>query len=156
MQRFWHVQGRVVSRYSARMNLDIRWQQRFDNYRRALSQLQAAVDLAAQRPLSQLERQGLIQAFEFTHELAWNVMKDYLAYQGNPDISGSRDAVRTCFALGLIEDGEGWMEMIKSRNQTSRTYNESVAQEIATLIATRYVGLFKRFADRMATALERG
>lgn len=132
------------------MSLDIRWKQRFDNYQRALAQLQTGVDLAAQRPLSPLERQGLIQAFGFTHELAWNVMKDYLAYQGNPDIAGSRDAVRTCFGLGLIEDGEGWMEMIKSRNQTSHTYNEAVAEGIATLITTRYIGLFRQFADRMA------
>ena len=56
---------------------DIRWHQRLDSYRRALAQLGKAVALHSQRPLSELERQGLIQAFEFTHEMAWNVMKDY-------------------------------------------------------------------------------
>ena len=62
---------------------DIRWQQRLTNYEKALAQLISAVNLARQRSLSELEIQGLIQAFEFTHELAWNVMKDYFLYQGN-------------------------------------------------------------------------
>jgi len=64
-------------------SLDIRWQQRLQNYRKALSQLALAVTLSQQRPLSNLEKQGLIQGFEFTHELAWNVLKDYFVYQGN-------------------------------------------------------------------------
>jgi len=55
-------------------DLDIRWQQRFANYKKALRQLQSAVELSDQRELSQLEKQGVIQAFEFTHELAWNVL----------------------------------------------------------------------------------
>ena len=73
---------------------DIRWIQRLDSYQRALAQLQKAVELQRTRPLSELERQGLIQAFEFTHELAWNVMKDYFTYQGDTSITGSRDATR--------------------------------------------------------------
>lgn len=72
---------------------DIRWQQRLANYSRALVQLTRAVELAQSRPLSELEKQGLIQAFEFVFELAWNLMKDYFLYQGNPAISGSRDAI---------------------------------------------------------------
>jgi len=60
----------------------------------------------------------LIQSFEFTHELAWNVIKDYSFYQRNPEIRGSRDAVREGFAMGLIAQGEVWMEMIKSKNET--------------------------------------
>jgi nucleotidyltransferase substrate binding protein (TIGR01987 family) len=128
---------------------DVRWKQRLTNYRRALKQLSAGVDLAEARELSELERQGLIQAFEFTHELAWNVMKDYFAYQGNTAITGSRDAVREAFDKGLVEDGEGWMEMIQSRNQTAHTYNERVAVEIATRITSRYRGLFQQFFERM-------
>ena len=128
---------------------DVRWKQRLANYRRAFKQLSAAVDLAEARELSELERQGLIQAFEFTHELAWNVMKDYFAYQGNTAITGSRDAVREAFDKGLVEDGEGWIEMIQSRNQTAHTYNERVAVEIATRINSRYRGLFQQFLKRM-------
>ena len=127
----------------------IRWQQRLANYATALDQLTKAVDLAGQRSLSDLEKQGLIQSFEFTHELAWNVMKDYFAYQGNPSITGSRDAVRESFNKGLIEDGEGWMEMIKSRNQSSHTYNQKVAEEITEKISTCYHSLFRAFLVKM-------
>lgn len=128
---------------------DVRWRQRLANYRKALSQLSAAVDLAQSRELSDLERQGLLQAFEFTHELAWNVMKDYFAYQGNTDITGSRDAVREAFDKGLIADGEGWMEMIQSRNQTAHAYNEEVAAEITHRVVERYRTLFQQFLERM-------
>ncbi len=124
-------------------DLDSRWKRRLHNYRRALARLREAVHLNRLRKLSDLEQLGLIQAFEFTHELAWNLMKDYLAYQGSPDISGSRDAARAAFAQGLVIDGEGWMEMIKSRNQTSHTYNQGVADEITRLIVDRYAPLFE-------------
>ena len=128
---------------------DIRWKQRLANYSTALAQLTKAVVLAGERPLSDLEQQGLIQAFEFTHELAWNVMKDYFAYQGNPAIFGSRDAVRESFNKGIITDGEGWMEMIKSRNQSSHTYNQNVAEEIAGRVIDQYHSLFQTFLHRM-------
>ena len=130
---------------------DIRWKQRFSNFGRAMANLNAAVQLASQRPLSDLEKQGLIQSFEFTHELAWNVLKDYFAYQGNPGITGSRDAVREAFSAGLLEDGEGWMQMIKSRNQSSHTYNQAVADEIVALILDRYHSLFQAFQQRMSS-----
>ena len=130
-------------------DLDIRWQQRLANYGKALEQLGNAVTTSRQRPLSDLEKQGLIQAFEFTHELAWNVMKDYFAYQGNPGITGSRDAAREAFQKGLIEDGEGWMEMIKSRNLTSHTYQQTIADEICGHIVARYFPLFEHFLHRM-------
>ncbi|SFP45212.1 nucleotidyltransferase substrate binding protein, HI0074 family [Geopseudomonas sagittaria] len=133
---------------------DIRWQQRLSNYNRALAQLSRGVELAQARPLSELEKQGLIHAFEFVFELAWNVMKDYFLYQGNPAISGSRDAIRTAFKQGLIVDGEGWMEMIKSRNQSEHTYNESVANEIADNIMARYLALFVAFGQHMQSRVE--
>lgn len=130
---------------------DIRWHQRLANFLKALARLRDGVDLARQRPLSDLEKQGLIQAFEFTHELAWNVMKDYFAWQGTVDITGSRDATRESFSKGLVADGEGWMEMIRSRNQTSHTYNEEVADEIARRIIGTYHPLFEAFSVRMQT-----
>jgi nucleotidyltransferase substrate binding protein (TIGR01987 family) len=107
------------------------------------------VELSRQRPLSELEEQGLIQAFEFTHELAWNVMKDYFEYQGNTSITGSRDATREAFRRTLITDGEGWMEMIQSRNKTSHAYNREVADEIAEKVTDAYHDLFMAFEKRM-------
>ncbi|MCM2318409.1 MAG: nucleotidyltransferase substrate binding protein [Pseudomonas sp.] len=133
---------------------NIRWQQRLNNYNRALAQLSRGVELAQARPLSELEKQGLIHAFEFVFELAWNVMKDYFLYQGNPAISRSRDAIRTAFKQGLIADGEGWMEMIKSRNQSAHTYNEAVANEIADNIMARYLALFLAFGQHMQSRVE--
>ncbi|MFC5624765.1 nucleotidyltransferase substrate binding protein [Algoriphagus winogradskyi] len=131
------------------MEQDTRWHQRLENYSKALGQLEKAVTLSKERELSDLEEQGLIQAFEFTHELSWNLLKDYLIFQGNSSITGSRDATREAFRLGLISDGENWMEMIKSRNQSSHTYNEGIAEEISTKITENYYQLFKELQDKM-------
>lgn len=96
-----------------------------------------------------LEGQGVIQAFEFNHELAWKVMKDYSEYQGNTAITGSRDATREAFNKGLIADGEGWMEMIKSRNKSTHTYNEETALEIRHKVIKDYFGLLESFEQKM-------
>lgn len=128
---------------------DIRWQQRFSNFRKALVQLTEAVELSRQRPLSRLEQQGLIQGFEFVHELAWNVCKDFFEYQGTTSITGSRDATREAFKRGLIEDGDGWMEMIVSRNKSSHTYNEDTATEIVGKILSCYFDLFVTFEAKL-------
>ena len=128
---------------------DVRRKQRLLNYALAFSRLDEAVQLAGQRPLSPLEQQGLIQAFEFTHELAWNLMKDYFFWQGNSAISGSRDATREAFARGLVSDGEGWMAMIRSRNQTSQTYNQALAESMADQIIASYFPLFRDFLCEM-------
>lgn len=129
---------------------DTRWKQRLANYRKALAQLESAVDLARSRPLSQLEKAGLVQSFEMVFELAWNVMKDYLAWQGAADITGSRDAIRQAFKVGLVADGERWMEMIQSRNQTAHTYNEAVADQIMQRVSEHYSPLFVAFEGHMA------
>ncbi|MCM2281073.1 MAG: nucleotidyltransferase substrate binding protein [Bdellovibrionaceae bacterium] len=128
---------------------DVRWKQRLNNFALALQQLTNAVQLASQRELSDLEKQGLIQYFEFTHELAWNVMKDFFEYQGASLITGSRDATREAFQKGLILQGEEWMDMIKSRNKTSHTYNQSVANDIADRIRHSYFHLFQEFLSTM-------
>lgn len=133
----------------------IRWQQRFQNFLKAFSLLESAVQQYKTQGLSELEEQGLIQRFEFTHELAWNVLKDYFEYQGNTEITGSRDATREAFQKGLILDGEGWMEMIKSRNKSSHTYNEDTATEIVKNTTTLYYDLFAAFADKMKGLLEK-
>ena len=119
---------------------DVRWLQRLENYGRALGTLQRALRTAAERPLSELEEQGLIQAFEFTHELSWLLLKDYLVDQGVSGISGSRDAVREAVVRELLPAGSEdiWMAMIRSRNLTNHTYNPELAHEIAALIVQRY------------------
>jgi len=129
---------------------DLRWRQRFDNFQRALLVLERGVDLARSRALSELEQQGLIQGFEFTHELAWNLLKDYLQHQGIQGITGSRDATRLAFQTELIADGDTWMAMIKARNQSSHTYNLEQAQQIAEEVIDRYIAAFAALRQRFA------
>jgi nucleotidyltransferase substrate binding protein (TIGR01987 family) len=132
---------------------DIRWKQRFDNYKRALHQLTLAVQLMRQRPLSDLERQGVIQAFEFTHELAWNVLKDYLELEGIQGLVGSRSTLREAFKRGLVTDGEAWMDMIEKRNLSSHTYNENVAELLVAAIGEHYYSAFIALQERFENAL---
>lgn len=133
---------------------DIRWKQRFNNYLKAFQTLIEAVELAQTRELSKLEQQGLIQGFEFTHELAWNILKDYLEHKGFVDLIGSRDATRTAFKNGLIENGEVWMEMIKARNQTSHTYNPELADDVADDILNVFYPEFEKLAQKFTELSE--
>jgi nucleotidyltransferase substrate binding protein (TIGR01987 family) len=130
-------------------NNDIRWEQRFSNFKKALSKLKQVIKTETTETLSELEQEGLIQRFEYTHELAWNVMKDYFEYQGNSTITGSRDAIREAFNKKLITNGEMWMETIKSRNKTTHTYNEETAKSIVNDIINNYYQLFIDFEIHM-------
>lgn len=125
------------------MTDDIRWKQRFDNYCKALQELRESLELAQTRPLSKLEKQGVIQGFEYTHELAWNFLKDYLQYQGHVGLVGSRDTTREAFKRGLIANGETWMEMIKARNLTSHAYDKATAEAVYSAIAERFFPEFQ-------------
>jgi len=128
---------------------DIRWQQRFASFKKALIQLQGAAELSEKRTLTQLEKQGVIQAFEFTHELAWNMLKDYLQDQGNQAIKGSKDATRAAFKVELISEGEQWMAMIQSRNLSSHTYDEQTAKQLVDAIIQHYYPLFVTLKTEM-------
>lgn len=119
---------------------DLRWIQRFQNYSKALTQLEEFLNKGE---LNKFEEQGLIQSFEYNYELAWNVIKDFYENQGETNIQGSRDAFRLAFKRGLIENGELWMDMIKSRALTSHTYNLETAAEIVHKIREEYYDLFK-------------
>lgn len=146
------------------MEQEIRWEQRFSNFVKTLQKLTQAVEyinhnfMDEGEPidgsdsgyiLDQMIKDGLIQRFEYTHEFAWNVMKDYAVYQGNSSVAGSRDATRAAFQLQLVSDGRVWMEMIGSRNKTSHTYNEVTAEEIYTKILNEYYPAFLDFHKNM-------
>jgi nucleotidyltransferase substrate binding protein (TIGR01987 family) len=120
------------------MNQDIRWKQRFENYVKAFHELQESLELAQERTLTKLEKQGVIQGFEYTHELAWNVLKDYLEFQGHVGLIGSRDTTREAFKRELIRDGDTWMEMIQCRNLTSHAYDREIAERIYVEISARF------------------
>lgn len=136
---------------------DVRWKQRFSNYKKGLAKLTEAIEIVkSSHPdkVQEIIKEGLIQRFEYTHELAWNVMRDFMLWQGNTEIYGSRDATREAFSLGLIEDGHHWMKMIDSRNKTSHTYNEETANEIYEAIIGYYQPLFLQFQDKMEGLLK--
>ena len=137
---------------------DIRWKERFSNYRRALKQLENAVEIISRNDIVDGEfyniiREGLIQCFEFTHELSWKVMKDYAEHQGIMEIFGSRDAIRYSLRLGLIDD-EKWMDTIKDRNVTSHHYDDDTAQKILDHIVKIYYPLFVKFEEVMLEKME--
>ena len=146
------------------MEQDIRWQQRFANYNKALGKLQQAVNYIKHNfindnepindeefghVLDEIIKEGLIQRFEYTHELAWNLMKDYAEYQGNSTVGGSRDATREAFELKLFTNGHVWMDMIDSRNKTSHTYNQITANQIYAKILNEYYPAFIEFKNSM-------
>ena len=128
------------------MGQDIRWQQRFSSYQKAFAQLEKFI---VKSKLSDLEEQGLIKAFEYTYELAWTTLQDFLKYSGQSDIYGSRDAFRKAFQLGLLEDGELWMDMLKSRNATSHTYNEETARQICQAVKDDYFPAFSALQKKL-------
>ena len=134
---------------------DIRWIQRFNNFRNALARLAEAGEIVSEADASpipkesiQLLKEGLLQRFEFTQELAWKVIKDYLEYQGTEGIMGSRDAFRTALKLGLISDSR-WMNSITDRNITSHAYDESEAGIIYDNVIMVYLPLFREFERTM-------
>jgi|TARA_B110000238_G_C16003996_1_gene385772 nucleotidyltransferase substrate binding protein (TIGR01987 family) len=128
------------------MSEDIRWIQRLDNWNRALAQL---TKFMQRDELNELEEQGLIQSFEYNHELAWKTQKDFLENSGYSDLFGSKNVARTAFEVGLIDDGSVWMDMIKSRNLTSHTYNEETTNKIISAIVDDYYHSFCVFNDKL-------
>lgn len=146
------------------MEQDIRWKQRFSNYQKALEKLTTAMqvinhnmqqteDTETYVAISEMLKEGLIQRFEYTHELAWNVMKDYIKYQGNNNIAGSRDATREALQIKLIGNGGVWMDMIQSRNDTLHTYNNETAEKVFTKIVNEYYPAFIEFEENMKRLL---
>lgn len=133
------------------MNEDIRWIQRFNHFEKAFKQLNKFI---AKGELNELEKQGLIQSFEYTYKLAWITLKDYLEMQGANDIHGSRDTIRLAFRRGIIDNGETWMDMLKSRALTSRTYDETLCEEISDRIFLLYPDAFKNFSAKMKSFKE--
>ncbi|MGL5035941.1 MAG: nucleotidyltransferase substrate binding protein [Microcystaceae cyanobacterium] len=125
---------------------DIRWKQRLDNYQKAVRQLTKFIEKGE---LNELEEQGMIKAFEYTYELAWKMIKDYYEDQGEVNIQGSRDALRLAFQRGIINDGDHWMKMIKSRIATVHTYNEEIARQIIQEIRNPYFQLFIELQTKM-------
>jgi len=98
-------------------------------------------------------KEGIIQRFKFTHELAWKVMKDFLEHEGYQNITGSRSATRQAFNIGLVEEGQVWINMIESRNRTVHTYHENILEVEYQNVTTSYFLCFSAFHEKMITFL---
>jgi len=126
-----------------------RWIQRLDNYTKAFAVLDRTYGILKERELTEAERMGLIQSFEFTFELAWNLMKDYLRDKGIFDIVGSKDAIRSAFKNGIIENGDVWMDMVERRTETVHTYEEEVATRVVRDVVNSYVEEMRKLLEKM-------
>lgn len=133
--------------------LDIRWKQRFQNYNRALFLLSDALKDGSEK-LSLLEKEGTLQRFEFTFELAWKLMKDYLEESGiiiNPITP--KQVIKQAFTAKIISDGQVWIDMLLSRNLMSHTYDFIKFEAIAKDVEQKYLTSMKRLEKFFATKI---
>ncbi len=126
-------------------NIDIRWLQRFSNYKNAFYEIENEVEEATSKEFSVLEKKGLIKSFEIVQTLCWNVLKDFLEYSGHSDIKGSRDAFTLAHRVGIISTSvcNILLETINSRNQTAHTYHQEDVNNIYLDIVNKYYEAFR-------------
>ena len=134
-------------------NQDIRWQQRFSNFKKAMQKLNEVVTTRTIDQLSELEREGLIQRFEYTYELAWKTLQDLLRMKGYVDIAGPNPVIAQAFQDGYIENGEVWKKMKLSRELSSHTNDETTAEDIAESISSSYYYILKDLQERLEKEL---
>ncbi len=124
---------------------DIRWEQRYDSFHRACKRvLEITESDKKSSDLSELEKEGLIQRFEYTFELAWKVLQDLMKYKGYEFVQGPNGTLQQALLDGMISDHDGWRRMAKARVTTSHTYNEGEAEGIAEKIYEEYSVLLKQ------------
>ncbi len=127
---------------------NLRWEQRFVSYQKAFTKLEQDLLLANTRELTLLEKQGIIHGFEFTFELAWKLLKDYLEYQGFNNILGPRDSIKEAFNLGIIQNGNIWLEALQARNLTSHVYDEEISEKVFIEIKSKYILIFSELFNK--------
>lgn len=131
------------------MDNDIRWKQRFSNFNKAFIQLTEFIE---KKELNKFEIQGLIQCFEYTFELAWKTMKDYLEQEGF-DVKSPRSTIQTAFQIQLITDGHTWIDALEKRNLMAHTYDEEKAAEAEALIRKEYFIVIKELCSKLEELL---
>ena len=132
---------------------DIRWKQRFDNLQRAYQRLRWAMEIHQQDPDNDLIRMAVIKAYEFTFELSWKTLKDFLAYNGI-DAKLPREVLKQAFATGLVINGQLWIDMLEERNLMAHTYDDATARKAVDQIQERYLGGLQQLHDMLTTKLQ--
>lgn len=128
---------------------DVRWKQRFENFTKAYTSLLESDDALKQEPENSFIKDSLIQRYEYTIELAWKTMKDYLEEQGFIDVSSPKKVVRKAFEEALIQDAPTWIAALNGRNITSHAYDETKANEIVKDISEQYILIFRDLYEQM-------
>jgi len=124
---------------------DVRWQQRFQNFQRAFALLREAMEQDFAQ-FNQLEKEGVIQRFEFTFELAWKVLKDKMEHDGLIiDQISPRAVVRLAFQAKYIDDAEIWLRMIGDRNLMSHTYDSAKFEAVLQAIHMEYLPMLSEW-----------
>ena len=127
-----------------------RWQYRFETFGRALAMLRQGVETLTERPLTELEREGLVQRFEYTWELGWNLLADYLDYQGVLlPTKTPRAVLKAAYERGVIENGPEWMKALDARNRMAHTYSFAAFEEVVGAVRDSYFGLLDGLWDRL-------
>jgi nucleotidyltransferase substrate binding protein (TIGR01987 family) len=132
-------------------NQDIRWKQRFANFSKAMGHLERAQEIPEP---DMVQKAGIIQFFEMSIELAWNMVKDYLEDQGFVDIKSPRGALKKAFEVNILEKGHEWMELLQDRNLTAHTYDEQKATDMGHLIQNKYFPILKELVDSFKQKLD--
>lgn len=129
---------------------DVRWKQRFDNLQRADQRLRWALEIHQQDPGNELIRMAVIKAYEFTFELSWKTLKDFLIYNG-VDAKLPREVLKQAFATGLLNNGQLWIDMLEERNLMAHTYDDTRARKAVDQIQERYLSGLQQLHDLLAT-----
>lgn len=128
------------------MENDLRWKQRFSNFKKAFGQLSEFIE---KDQLNKFEVQGLIQCFEYTFELAWKTIKDYLEQEGFFDVKTPRAVLKTAFQIQLITDGHAWIDALEKRNLMAHTYSEERVVEVENLIRKKYYQIIQELYSKL-------
>ena len=131
------------------MNNEFRWKQRLENFPKAYDTFCRTLNRHKELPEDEIIKMALVQAFEFTCELAWNVMKDYLESEGFTEVKSPKQTIRTAFQAGLINDADKWMEMIQKRNLASHAYDQTILDETVQYIKDEFYPLVTKFYEDM-------
>jgi len=131
------------------MNNEFRWKQRLENFCKAYDTFCRTLNRHKELPEDEIIKMALVQAFEFTCELAWNVMKDYLESEGFTEVKSPKQTIRTAFQAGLINDADKWMEMIQKRNLASHAYDQTILDETVQYIKDEFYPLVTKFYEDM-------
>jgi nucleotidyltransferase substrate binding protein (TIGR01987 family) len=135
------------------MNNDERWRQRFQNFENAYNAFCRTIKRYDDERDDEIFRMALVQAFEFTYELAWKTMKDYLENEGYDEVLNSKQTIRTAFQAELIRDAEKWMEAIAKRNLASHAYNPDILDETAAYITAVFFPLARQLYEDLKSRL---